>query len=40
MALGGASVSGELSPEAVDGLDGHASRIVFGNLRCGSLVKD
>lgn len=40
VALGGASVSGELSPEAVDGLDGHASRIVFGNLRCSRLVKD
>ncbi|HWU81696.1 MAG TPA: hypothetical protein VN158_16720 [Caulobacter sp.] len=33
-------VSGKLSTESVDGMDGHATLIVFGDLRCGGLVND
>lgn len=33
-------VSGKLSTEGVDGMDGHATLIVFGDLRCGGLVND
>ncbi|WP_337268808.1 hypothetical protein [Oryzifoliimicrobium ureilyticus] len=38
--LGDLTVTGKLSTEAVDGADGNATLIVFGDLDCASLVND
>lgn len=37
---GDLTVAGQLSTQEVDGNDGHAALVVFGTLRCGSLLND
>ncbi|MBW6528645.1 hypothetical protein KZ813_17525 [Sphingomonas sp. RHCKR7] len=37
---GDLSVAGQVSTQEVDGNDGHAALVVFGSLRCGSLLND